>query len=205
MNAFCNKVLIGVVLAAVWLCQSAVAQGVRNRTQGQEQIDPKTTTRVTLGGTSGTPGTSVVVPIYFTPAENLQVGRLKLEVSYVSNNLKFFKLDTGIAAELGNVDVHADVKEGKTDRGLDTQTLTITASFLSPDPPKKGIPSGLLAYVTLKISETGRPASITMRPTVEAGELGTNKPVQNLRAFEAKVDVLAPGTQPLISCFFFTH
>ena len=64
---------------------------------------------------------------------------------------------------------------------LETQTLTITASFLSPDAPKKGIPSGLLAYVTLKISETGRPASITMRPTVEAGELGTNQPVQNLR------------------------
>ena len=50
-----------------------------------------------------------------------------------------------------------------------------------------------------------RPASITLHPTVEASEVGTNKAVQNLRAFEAKVDVLAPGTQPLISCFFFTH
>ena len=205
MSGFCNRVLIGGVLAAVWLCQSAVAQGVPNRAQGQERIDPKTTTRVTLGGTSGTPGTSVVVPIYFTPAENLQVGRLTLVVSYVSNNLKFAKLDTGIAAELGNVDVHAEVKEGRTDRGLETQTLTITASFLSPEPSQKGIPSGLLAYVTLKVSETGRPASITLHPTAEAGELGTSKPVQNLRAFEAKVDVLAPGTQPLISCFFFTH
>lgn len=205
MTSLCNKVWIGGVLAAVWLCQSAVAQRISNRAQAQEQIDPKTTTRVTLGGTSGTPGTSVVVPIYFTPAENLQVGQLKLGVSYVSANLKFSKLDKGIAAELGGVDVHAEVKEGKNERGLETQTVTVTASFLSPDPPKKGIPSGLLAYVTLKISDPARTVSITMHPAVEAAELATNKPVQNLRAFETKVDVLAPGTQPLISCFFFTH
>ncbi|OFV98069.1 MAG: hypothetical protein A3H28_10695 [Acidobacteria bacterium RIFCSPLOWO2_02_FULL_61_28] len=205
MNGFCNRVLIGGVLAVVWQCQIAGAQGVPNRTEPQEQIDPKTTTRVTLGGTSGTPGTSVVVPIYFTPAENLQVGRIKLEVHYVSVNMKFSKLDTGIAAELGGVDVHAEVQEGKNERGVETQTVTVTASFLSPAPPQKGIPAGLLAYMTLRLTDTARTASIGLRPTAEASDLGGNKPVQNLRAFETKVDVLAPGTQPLLACFFFTH
>lgn len=205
MSGFCNKVLLGGVLAVVWLCQPAGAQAVANRAREQEQMDPKTIPRVTLVDASGTPGTSVVVPIYFTPAENLAVEWLKLEVGYVSAGLKFSKLDRGIAAELGSVDVHAEVKEGKNERGLETQTLTITASFLSPDPPKKGIPFGLLGYVTLKISETARAASITLRSRVEARELGTNKPVQNVRAFETKIDVLALGTQPLISCFFFTH
>lgn len=205
MSGFCNKVLIGGVLAIVWLCQPAGAQGLANRAREQERIDPKTIPRVTLVDTSGTPGTSVVVPLYFTPAENLAVGWLKLEVGYVSASLKFSRLDRGIAAEMGSVDVDAEVKEGKNERGLETQTLTITASFLSPDPPKLGIPFGLLAYLTLKISETARAASITLRSSVEARELGTNKPVQNLRAVETKVDVLALGTQPLISCFFFTH
>jgi len=126
-------------------------------------------------------------------------------VTYVSVNLKFAKLDTGIAAELGGVDVQAEVRAGKTDRGLDTQTVTITASFLSPEPPAKGIPPGLLAYVTLNVGRDGRPASIGLRPTAEATELRANRPVQNLRVFATQVDVLAPGTQPLISCFFFTH
>lgn len=197
--------LAGWLTAAVWLSPSARAQGQTTRAQGNEEVDPQTTTRVTLGGTSGTPGSSVVVPIYFSPAQNVAVGRLRLEVTYVSINLKFSKLDTGIAAELGGVDVHAEVREGKTDRGLDAQTVTITASFLSPEPPARGIPPGLLAYMTLKVGQDGRPASIGLRPTAEARELRTNQPIQNLRAFATQVDVLAPGTQPLISCFFFTH
>jgi len=190
--------IAALLLAAVWVSPRAAAQG-------NEEVDPRTTTRVTLGGTSGTPGTQVVVPVYFSPAQNVEVGRLRLEVTYVSVNLKFSKLDTGIAAELGGVDVQAEVRAGKTDRGLDTQTVIITASFLSPEPPAKGIPSGLLAYMTLNIGTDGRPASIGLRPTAEAAELRTNRPLQNLRAFPAQVDVLAPGTQPLISCFFFTH
>ena len=59
MTSFWNKLLIGGVLAVLWLGQLAAAQGVPNQAGQQEQIDPKTTTRVTLGGTSGTPGTSV--------------------------------------------------------------------------------------------------------------------------------------------------
>src|SRR3989304_1487026 len=179
MNGVCNRVLIGGVLALVWQCQIAGAQGVPNRTEQQEQIDPKTTNRVTLGGTSGTPGTSVVVPIYFTPAENLQVGRIKLEVHYVSVNMKFSKLDTGIAAELGGGDVHAEVKEGKNERGVETQTVTVTASFLSPAPPQKGIPAGLLAYMTLKLTDTARTASIGLRPPAAATALGGATPRQD--------------------------
>ena len=198
-----NRFRIGIPIAGLLL--AAVCLSPRALAQGNEEVNPQTTTRVTLGGTSGTPGMSVVVPVYFAPAQNVEVGRLRLEVTYVSVNLKFSKLDTGIAAELGGVDVHAEVKAGKTDRGLDTQTVTITASFLSPEPPAKGIPSGLLAYMTLNIGQDGRPASIGLRPTAEAAELRTNRPVQNLRAFSTQVDVLAPGTQPLISCFFFTH
>ena len=201
MNRSQGKVAIAsMFLASLWLASPAVAQNQ----QANEQADPETTTRVTLGGTSGTPGTSVVVPIYFTPARNVAVARLRLEVTYVSVNLKFSKLDKGIAAELGGVDVAVEVEEGKNERDVDTQTLTITASFLDPQPPPTGIPSGLQAYVTLNIGEEARPASISLRPTIE-GSLVTGDPVPNLRAFSTQVDVLAPGTQPLLSCFFFTH
>jgi hypothetical protein len=188
------------LLASLWLASPAVAQ----TQQANEQADPESTTRVTLGGTSGEPGANVVVPIYFSPARGIAVARLRLEVTFVSVNMKYSKLDKGIAAELGGVDVAIEVKEGKNDRDLATQTLTITASFLAPQPPPAGIPSGLLAYVTLSIGRDGRPASIGLRPTVEA-TLVAGGPVPNLRAFPTQVDVLAPGTQPLLTCFFFTH
>ena len=197
MSRLQSKVVVASALFA-FLClgSSAAAQN--------EQVDPETTTRVTLGGTSGTPGSNVVVPIYFSPARGAAVGRLRLEVAYVSVRLKFSKLDKGIAAELGGVDVAVEVQDGKNAQDLDTQTLIITASFLNTTPPPTGIPSGLLAYVTLSIGDDERPVSITLRPTVEAS-LVSGGPVPNLRAFETQVDVLAPGTQPLLSCFFFTH
>jgi hypothetical protein len=199
MKPFRSKVLpASALLAFLWLGSTALAQ------QASQQVDPATTTRVTLGGASGTPGTAVVVPIYFTPANGVAVGRLHLEVTYVSVNMKYSKFDKGIAAELGGVDVAVEVKDGKNDKDLDTQTLTITASFLDPQPPPTGIPSGLLAYVTLSIGTDGRPASIGLRPTIE-GTLVSGGPVPNLRAFPTQVDVLAPGTQPVLSCFFFTH
>ena len=201
MNRSQSKVAIAAaLLASLWLALPAGAQSQ----QTNEQVDPETTTRVTLGGTSGEPGANVVVPIYFSPARGVAVARVRLEVTYVSVNMKYSKLDKGIAAELGGVDVAVEVREGKNDRDLATQTLTITASFLAPQPPPTGIPSGLLAYVTLSIGKDGRPASIGLRPTVEA-TLVAGGAVPNLRAFPTQVDVLAPGTQPVLSCFFFTH
>jgi hypothetical protein len=92
-----------VVTGVFFLCMVVIVMAGQAAAQEQpgeaEQapIDPKVTSRVTLGSSSGTPGTSLVVPIYFTPAEGLQVGRLKLDVNFVSTNLKFSKLDAGIA------------------------------------------------------------------------------------------------------------
>ena len=187
------------------LCHVAAAQQSSGKPEAKEQIDPKTTTRITLGSSSGTPGMSVVVPIYFTPAEGVTVGRLKLEVNFVSANLKFNKLERGIAAEMGNVDLTSDLKLGKNEKGLETSDLTVQAGFPSSESPQKGIPPGLLGYLTLKINDTGRPATITLRAKVEGAEAGSNKPLTKVRAFDAQVEVLAPGTLPAIACFFFTH
>ena len=180
----------------VGLSPSAIAQQPAETTKA---------TRVTLGSSSGTPGTSVVVPIYFTPLEGVEVGRLKLTVDFVSKNLKYSKMDPGIAAEMGKVDLNTEKKEGKNEQDLETTTLTITASFLTPEPPDKGIPSGLLGYLTLKINDDAIAASINLKAAAEGAELKTNKPIENLQTTSATVDVLAPGTQPLVACFIFSH
>ncbi len=203
MRSFVTGVFFWCMMVMVLICQAAAQE--QSGEAEEAPIDPKTTTRVTLGSSSGTPGTSLVVPIYFTPAQDLQVGRLKLDVNFVSTNLKFSKLDPGIAAELGNVEMSTEVQVGENENGLETTTLSITASFPSGEPSEKGIPAGLLGYITMRIEEEGRPASITLRTTAEGSLLGSNEPLKDLRSFDAKVDVLAPGTQPIVACFFFTH
>src|SRR5581483_9625681 len=112
MNETQGKIFLWITLAGL-LCHSAAAQQDKAKAAEKEEIDPKTTTRVTLGSSSGTPGTSVVVPIYFTPAESVQVGRLSVEVNFVSANLKFDKLERGIAAEMGDVELKSETKTAK--------------------------------------------------------------------------------------------
>lgn len=199
MNRFPGKLLMLVLSIAVALCCTTVAHAQED-TGPPEQID-KSSTRVVLADVSGVPGSSVEVPIYFTPGAGVEVARLKIEITYISANLKYSKLDKGI--DLGDLELHVDVKDGKTEKGVDTQTLTIIASY--PKPPDKGIPEGLLGYLTMKISDTGKTANISLRTTAEANEVGTNKLISKIRAINGKVEVEAAGQPAAVSCFFFSH
>jgi hypothetical protein len=202
MKTISRKYCLWVVLSAALLCRVAAAQEDAAKAKEKEPVDTKAT-RISLASSSGTPGSSVVVPIYLTPGEGVQVGRLKITVTFVSANLKFDKLERGIAAEMGGVKVTSDLKLDKNDKGLETSTLVLEAE--APASPKKPIPAGLLAYLAMKISETGRPAKVSLRTTAEGSDLASNKPLANLRAVDAEVEVMAPGTQPVIACFFFSH
>jgi hypothetical protein len=160
---------------------------------------------VTLGGASGSPGDSLVVPIYYTPPEGVEVGRLKIEVNFVSANLKFNKIGKGIAAEMGGVEVSGDAKVDKNDKGVEVTTLTIVASIQSSESLKKGMPGGLLAYISMNIDKNGRPANITLRTSAEAMEMGTNKKLGAVQIADAKVEVISAEDKPLTDCFFFSH
>ena len=165
----------------------------------------KNAPHLTLGDSDGSPGGTIVVPIYFAPSEAVEVGELKLEINFVSRNLKYASLKKGLAADSGGVEVHADLKEGKNDKGLETSTLAVVAAIAQPKASQKGIPGGLLGYITLNVNDKAGPANITLRVTGQAFELGTNKPVANLSTTDGQVDILAAGSEPLVSCFFFSH
>jgi Cohesin domain len=186
-----------IVLSSLLLANEAVAQG-----QSADRGD-KDTFRLALGSTSGEPGESVVVPVYFTPADTLQVSRLDIHVTFVSANLKFDNVEPGIAAEMGNVKISHDLQLGKNDKGIETSSLSLLAS--APESASQGIPSGLLAYIQLKISPSGRPATISLRTTVEATEKGNNRKLDQMTTPDATVEVIAPGSEPAVVCFFFTH
>ncbi|MBI4460611.1 MAG: hypothetical protein HY648_11205, partial [Acidobacteria bacterium] len=160
--------------------------------------------RIVLGSATGEQGQTTVVPFYFTPREGIEVGRLKLTITFVSRNLKYSKVEPGIAAERENVDISAQTAEGQNEQGVETTTVTITASFLKSPPPDKGIPSGLLGYLSLNVNADARPAVINLRAAAEGEELKTNKPV-TIEATNATVDLLEAGTEPPMICFIFSH
>lgn len=196
-----------VLSAMAWLAPFNLGLQARQSAEGAAPaappIDPKKTTRLTLGSTSGTPGTSVVVPIYFTPAEEEPVGQVKLDVNFVSKNLKYAKLDLGAAAEIGELEIVTESKDGKNDQGLETTTLSLRAAVRGGT--GKPVPSGLIGYLTLNILETAVPANISLRAAAEAVKAGNAGPAGDVRAFGAQVEVLAPGTEGTVACFFFTH
>ena len=183
----------------------AAAGAAQESSGGQADGSSDSNANVVLGGVTGSPGEQVMVPIYLRPPEAVAVGSLKLDITFVSVNLKFEKIEPGIAAEMGNVDVKSELKTGKNDKDVETSTLAVTATAPAAGSDKKGIPAGLLAYITLRISDKGRPATIGLQTKLEATEFGTNQKLVAMRASDASVLVVAPGTEPAVSCFFFTH
>ena len=204
MQTFFHSIAIIASLIVAGCFTLASAQQSAGKTQ-QGPANRNKPPQLTLGDSDGTPGGTIVVPIYFAPAEGVEVGELKVNINFVSRSLKYSRLSRGLAAEIGNVDIHGELKEGKNNKGLEISNLTVEASIPSPKPGQKGIPGGLLGYITLQVSEKSGPANITLRAAGEAAELGTHKPLQNFKTVDAKVDILAAGSEPLISCFFFTH
>ena len=204
-NIVCKLCLLNVMLLSL-LCHTATAQEDSRNVQEKGAIDPKNTTRLELASNIGPPGAVVVIPIYFTPAQGVEVGSLKLEVHFVSAFLKFEKFEGGPAAKMGNVDLSSNVKVGKNEQGMEVSTLTVLASFLSSELPKNGIPAGILGYLTMRLSEKAPPAAvIRLRTVAEGTELGSNKPLQNLRTSDGNVEVFWVDAPPSVNCFFFSH
>jgi len=168
----------------------------------QQKLYPKIT-RIVLRGNSGIPGSSVVVPIYFTPAQGVAVGSIDLKVSFVSANLKFDKLQPGAGIESGDVKWESEVSTAKTPgAGIENTSLKIK---ILPSSSSKSIPEGLLGYIILKIAETGRAAKINLATTAGATEFRSNKGLSNVQSVDAQVEVLAPSKEPAVTCFFFSH
>lgn len=160
-------------------------------------------TRVKVGSSNAVLDSAVSIPVYFTLAEGVEVGSLKVQVTFVSVNMKFKKLQPGLAAQMGNVDLKSSVTMGKNEKGVETSTVTVEASVPSSQP--KGVPTGVLAYLTLQISPNARSAKISLRTSAEATEVGSNKPLKDLQTADATVEVDAPGEVPQVGCFFFSH
>ena len=136
------KTAIARRMILVWLISALSGYGQVNQESSSPESDAPTV-RVVLGSASANPGESTVVPVYFTPASDTPVGRLKLQVTFVSANLKFDKVETGIAAEIGNVSLTHDVRVDTDSNNVEVSTLTMEAT--AAESSTAGIPSSGLS------------------------------------------------------------
>lgn len=168
------------------------------------EINVATTTRVSLGKSAGQPNESALVPIYFVPPKSIPIGRVKFTVTYVSASAKFDKVLPSPFAEDAKVSFQSEVKPGKNEKGVETQTVTIQAEV--PASAADGLPSGLLGYLSLKLSSEAKPAQITLRTSdAEASRMGSSDLLPDVRSFDAQLEVQATGYSPAVVCFFFSH
>lgn len=205
-------------LLAAWLLASGLAgagstalacQAETQAPPSPEQRPPADPAlpRITLGSQTGMPGTNVVVPLYYTPARGVELRSLSVEIEWVSQNLQFVRSERGISAEMIGADVASKVTGTEKDaKSLERSRLRVDASVVEEN-PRRGIPEGLLAYLTFKISTAAQPFAIELRPKLVSattiGSLGGKISKAELEAGAVRVEL--PGLPPSVTCFFFTH
>src|SRR5690349_19545979 len=89
----------GILAAALALLSPTLATAQMNMGGPAEQKPaavkeepPPPPPRVAVGEISGTPGSSLMLPLYYTPDPKVPVKDISVEVEFVSNTLKFEKL-----------------------------------------------------------------------------------------------------------------
>ena len=162
---------------------------------------PAKVPRLTLASATGVPGGSLVVPLYLD-SESVALGTIHFETTFVSRNLKLQRFTAGSAAEAADTQVSSSSSESTDDKGLEHTTLTIR---LKASDKSRPIPGGLLGYISLRVSEKAGPAIINFRSTVEATLAEDSSREQTVEIIDDQVEIIAEGSEPLISCFFFTH
>jgi hypothetical protein len=161
--------------------------------------------RVSLTEINGTPGASLMIPLYFTPDPNKPLRSITVDIEYVSNNLKFQKASKGVAADQAGAEITTAVTDGKPDdKGIARSKLIVTAA-LGQGNAAAGLPDGLLAYLLFQISLDAKPFAIKLTPTVVSAEDLKNQKVAQVGAEPGMVVVEVLDVMPEATCFFFSH
>ena len=167
----------------------------------------ETVPRVAMAELGGTPGSNLMMPLYFTPDPKNPVKSITVDIEFVSNNLKFQKALRGVGGDSVNADIKTSLTEGKPDdKNIARSTLHVTAA-LPGSTPKEGLPDGMLAYLLFQISLDAKPFAIKLTPAVvDSQDMST--PPKKIAKFGAepglvKVEVL--DVMPENTCFFFSH
>ena len=162
--------------------------------------------QVSLSDIVGSPGSSVMIPLYYTPDPNTPLRSLTVEIDYVSNNLIFQKASPGTVTEQAGADVQTALTDGSPDEKNVVRSRLRLAFSLPEEQPPKGLPEGLLAYLLFRISTEAKPFAIRLNTSVISAE-DIRNPSQEAKvnAQPGMIVVEIPDMMPEATCFFFSH
>lgn len=206
----CTKYFLGAAMALL-LSPWALAQGMGGMDMGvglpgdpPAQDPPPPAPRVAVGEITGTPGSILMLPLYYTPDPKLPVKDISVEIEFVSNTLKYDKLSPGVAAEAAGATVKGSLVNGQPDeKGITRSKLTVTAA-MPAEKVAEGLPDGLLAYLLYSVSLEAKPFAIRMSTKVNSASDPQSKPI-TVNAQNGLVVLELLDMMPEATCFFFTH
>jgi hypothetical protein len=174
--------------------------------QAQEASENPPRPYVSVGTVEGSPGASLIVPLYYTADPKISIRSFTIEIEYVSNNLEFQSAVKGIVDQ-DALEISSSVVKGTADaKGVTKSQLRLTIA-LRGDNSERGLDEGLLSYLMFQLSVQAKPFVIKLTPTILSAE-DSQRParkVSNLSARPGAISVLSMDVTPETTCFFFSH
>ncbi len=157
--------------------------------------------RVIYGSAVGYPGSSVELSLYLTAPDT--VGSVESELRFSKNLLEFMSVrKSNILESAEGVNLETKVEDDPEEKSRSVLKLSVKNSQNDSKP----LPTGLLAFLTFKVSPEAKPGDwkLDHKATVR-GAGAEAKPIESAGAEAPVLSIYPKGINPLLSCFFFSH
>ena len=163
--------------------------------------------RVAVGEINGTPGSSLMVPLYFTPDPDRPLRSISVELEYISNSLEFRNAASGTAVQQIGATLNSTLTAGEPDENDLTRSRLRIDVEVPESQAEQGIPDGLLSFLMFDVSTEARPFAIRLNTTVLSAQTAEtpSQTITDVSTLPGLVVVELLDMMPENTCFFFTH
>lgn len=155
-------------------------------TQADQAVD------VSLGPDTAVPGGETYLPLALSTG-GAKLDKLVSEISFPKKLLSFVEAKRGLAGELAEIEINAEVRENNKGSELAILKLMVSA--------KKEIRDGVLVNLKFKVSEDAKEGTIKLKST---SKLTTSGGEEITREKEGEVTI-SKSPVPIFGCFFYMH
>ncbi len=183
-----------VVRCGVFLCFTALLGFAQEYSQ----------TRLAVGIVTRTPGELVSVPVYFTPAENAQMGQVEADLTFPKSALEFTGVEIApLFKEQGGA-IQASLQESPGEPGK-----SVVRWRVGPESKEKptALSAGIIAYFTFQIAADAELDSRLALKNENVVVWDLNDPPKKISAVQSFEGVITVSSveAPVAACFFYMH
>ncbi|MBI2821177.1 MAG: hypothetical protein HYX74_03035 [Acidobacteria bacterium] len=181
-------------LLSVLCSLSALTVQAQSESQGSSAI------RVILGEDTMIPGYQVTIPCMLENPEDVEVGKIELEVAFPNAKTSFDSVRRGLISDQIGAEIQYDVQPLESNPAVSVVRLSIAPK------EKVAIPEGFLFDLVFSINKdvavNDPPVVLTNRARVFALDL--LEPLDRVETQDGLIRVVAEPP-PIASCFFYMH